>query len=358
MIMFVPYRNVDSSHSPNHIPAPVGCPDRTIPEPDSRAAHSPVFWRTAPNPKRDRSCAPMYLPRGAAASIFYLGRESHTGRVSGMCSLKSRLPGPSCPDLILEHSTVKGVAGGMGAHISGPRSRSVLQDYLGRSPRRFFKARRGEARRGLARQGTARQGEEHGKENGRMRQTTKMAIKGVTPLLLHNGMIADPLNPATQELKKVSGKRTKTTQDHMDMARLEWFAGLYTDEKDTIVIPGVNIEKALIQAARKSKKGKQFESGVSIFQDVPLDFPDRGKPLEKLYECGNYTDRRMVVVQRNRVARTRAKFLDWSLSFEVDFDNELVNESDLFDTVELAGQMIGIGDYRPRFGRFELNRDS
>lgn len=186
-----------------------------------------------------------------------------------------------------------------------------------------------------------------------MQEQVTVTIEGRTPLIMHNGMIADPLNPATQELKKVSGKRTKTTQDHLDMARLEWYAGLYTDENESIVVPGVNIEKALIEAARKSKKGKQFESGVSIFDDVPLDFPDKGKPLAKLYESGNYTDRRMVVVQRNRVARTRAKFPDWALTFSIDFDNELVNRSDLLDTVDLAGQLIGLCDYRPRFGRFE-----
>jgi hypothetical protein len=191
------------------------------------------------------------------------------------------------------------------------------------------------------------------KETLTMRESIKVSIEGRTPLIMHNGMIADPLNQATQELKKVSSKRTKTIQDHLDMARLEWFAGLYTSENGQIVVPGVNLEKTLIEAARKSKKGKQFESGVSIFEDVPLDFPDKGKPLQNLYESGNYTDRRMVVVQRNRIARTRPVFKNWSLTFVVDFDNELVNRSDLMDTVDLAGQLIGLCDYRPRFGRFE-----
>ena len=187
-----------------------------------------------------------------------------------------------------------------------------------------------------------------------MIENMSIKIEGRTPLLLHNGMMADPLNPATQELKKVSGKKTKTIQDHMDMARLEWFAGLYlAPDGKTIIVPGINIEKSIIEAARKSRKGKQCESGVMVDGDIPLDFADKGKSLDKIYDSNQYADRRMVAVDRKRIARTRPKFQTWGLSFRIDFDNELVNRADLIDIVDLAGQLIGLGDYRPRFGKFE-----
>lgn len=183
----------------------------------------------------------------------------------------------------------------------------------------------------------------------------KIAVKieGKTPMLMHNGMMADPLNAAAQELKKVSGKRNKTDQDHHDMARLEWYASLYTNEDGRIVFPGVNIDKAIIQAARKSRKGKQYESGVMVDGDPELDFPDKNKDLEYIYNSGLYVDRRMVAVQKAKVARTRPKFSEWGLAFTIVFDNELVNGSDLCDILDLAGQLIGLGDYRPRFGKFE-----
>jgi len=180
----------------------------------------------------------------------------------------------------------------------------------------------------------------------------ELEIEGVSPLLMHNGEMADPLNPMTQELKKVSSKRVKTESDHREMAKLEWHAGIYQQE-GVVVVPGVMLDKTIIEAARKSRKGKQVQSGVMVDGDPALEFPDKGKSLTALYESGSYTDRRMVVVQKNRIARTRPKFNVWSLQFSIQFDDELVSRSELVDMVDLAGQTIGIGDYRPRFGRFQ-----
>ena len=67
-----------------------------------------------------------------------------------------------------------------------------------------------------------------------------------------------------------------------------------------------------------------------------------------------------VVVQRSgRILRTRAKFdLPWSCAFEVDADDELVDESKLRQWLDIGGRRIGLGDWRPEksgeYGRFKL----
>lgn len=186
-----------------------------------------------------------------------------------------------------------------------------------------------------------------------MIKSVKVEIEGTTPLLLHNGMLADPLYPMVKELKKVTSKKTKTDADHEEMARLEWLGGLYTNAKGQVVIPGINIERCIVMGARKTRKGKDVECGAFVDGDIILEFPDKGKSVEKLYESGNYHDRRMVCVNRARVARTRPIFRAWSLAFSVQYDDEILNETALLDMIDTAGTYIGLCDFRPRFGRFQ-----
>lgn len=64
-----------------------------------------------------------------------------------------------------------------------------------------------------------------------------------------------------------------------------------------------------------------------------------------------------VVVQRNRILRTRAKFDEWAATFTVEVDYELVGERQLASWLDIAGRRIGLGDWRPEksghCGRFE-----
>jgi hypothetical protein len=55
----------------------------------------------------------------------------------------------------------------------------------------------------------------------------EISIRGVSPLLMHNGQTADPLNTFSKQLKAVSGKRKKTEEDYAEMSRIEWHAALY-----------------------------------------------------------------------------------------------------------------------------------
>jgi len=67
-------------------------------------------------------------------------------------------------------------------------------------------------------------------------------------------------------------------------------------------------------------------------------------------------DARPVVVQRARVVRWRPKFNEWKLRLQLIIINEdLISVAALKDIMEASG-MLGIGDYRPRFGRFQVTQ--
>lgn len=186
-----------------------------------------------------------------------------------------------------------------------------------------------------------------------MKKELSLRIKGIRPLLLHNGDLADPLNATAKEMKRVSAKRAKTDADLEKMARLEWGGGLYIKDA-TIVLPADVIEAALVEAARKVKKGKQAQYGISCYGAFPLDFPGKDMSLDKLWESGEYRMTKGVRVQRNRVMRTRPIFNDWAATITVEYDDTAFNESEIRDLVRVAGQVVGICDWRPKYGLFEV----
>ncbi len=183
--------------------------------------------------------------------------------------------------------------------------------------------------------------------------TLTVTIQGVAPLLLHNGHLADPLNPLAKELKKLTGKRTKTEEDHMAIRRMEWEAGLYIHD-DRVVIPGENIERALWEGAKKHKAGPKVKAGLFCAGFWPLRFPHRDTAkIEELWDLG-YWNTSSARVQQNRVMRTRPCFAKWALTFELTMMPGQLDQPDVELYVTTAGAQCGLGDWRPKHGRFVM----
>jgi hypothetical protein len=50
--------------------------------------------------------------------------------------------------------------------------------------------------------------------------------------------------------------------------------------------------------------------------------------------------------------RTRPIFRQWAATIIVDFLPDQLNARDVIELAEVGGRIIGIGDWRPKFGRF------
>lgn len=165
--------------------------------------------------------------------------------------------------------------------------------------------------------------------------------------------MANHLNPFVKEIKKISGKRQKTEADLEQMSKIEWFAGLYV-KAGKVIIPGIVLEAALINGAKKSKAGKTAQAGMFVQSDMPLAFPDMGLTLDQLWEMEDYRFSAIVRVQQSRISRMRPKFDTWSIVANIQFDDTLFSKSQVHDIVKLTGEQIGLCDWRPRFGRFNV----
>jgi hypothetical protein len=180
----------------------------------------------------------------------------------------------------------------------------------------------------------------------------RFEIRGVSPLLLHNGQLSDPQNEWSRAMKAVTSKKKKTDKDHDEIGRLEFMGGLYVDEDGAPCVPGENIEAMLQSEGAKNKMRKQVQAGVICDGNFPIVYKGP-KTAEGLWEQRKeFSLRKSVRNQQNRVIRTRPIFRDWALTFDVDVIEEEINSATIEEFVRAAGRHTGLNDWRPKFGRF------
>ena len=182
----------------------------------------------------------------------------------------------------------------------------------------------------------------------------KYTIKGMSPLMCHNGELANPQNAIVKEMKKITSKRKKTDDDLNELADLEWMGGLYVNDDGIPCIPSNLLKATLVNSAKKSRLGKQFTAGLFISDSPVIQHTGQERTVEELRTDPKHRDQRMVKVQTSKLLRTRPIFPDWKLTFEVAYMPDQIDERDLDQAMETAGYIIGLGDYRPEFGRFEV----
>lgn len=177
-------------------------------------------------------------------------------------------------------------------------------------------------------------------------------------LLMHNGLLADPLNEWAKAISKVTSKRRKTEDDIAEIGRLEWYGGLYLMGGKPC-LPGDVIQATLAEAAKALRLSKVIKRTVFVPDNYPLHFDGEemwdgtAESLAKAWESGKFVNRAMARVGTNKVARTRPQFNNWWTEFEVEFDDKVMNREEVVEIVRLAGR-VGFGDWRPRYGRFSV----
>lgn len=178
-------------------------------------------------------------------------------------------------------------------------------------------------------------------------------IEGVVPTILHNGQMADPLNRYSKALKAISAKKKKTDQDHEDMARIEWEGGFYFNDQMQPCWPGENIERVLVDAAKKDREGPGAKSGIMVDGNFPILY-DGPTNVDELWASGNYKIAAKVKVGMASIIRTRPIFRVWAMKVDVSYLADVVNPAQVERYMRVAGQLIGLSDWRPKYGRFVI----
>lgn len=167
-------------------------------------------------------------------------------------------------------------------------------------------------------------------------------IEGSADLLFHrwNAEAVD------EKAKTAKGSRAKKNDD------VETY--VYRNDKNQICIPGEYFRGSIVNAAKfRQDPRSPRKSAMDLFKAGVI-------VTTQLASLGvtewDYLDKRRVTVQRNGINRVRpAMRSGWQVSFDVMIVlPEYIDRNSLRETIEAAGRLVGIGDFRPTFGRYGI----
>lgn len=175
----------------------------------------------------------------------------------------------------------------------------------------------------------------------------RVTITGVATLLFHRWSCEAVADKAAA----AKGSKAKKTDD------VESY--VYRCQDGTIGIPGAYLRGAIAGPQGAAK----FRQDPRSPRKSALDLYKAG--VVSLTECASlgkttwdYLDQQRVTVQRAGITRVRPAFLPgWKAEFDLQvLLPEYIPPADLHDVLSMAGKLVGIGDFRPTYGRFQITR--
>lgn len=133
---------------------------------------------------------------------------------------------------------------------------------------------------------------------------------------------------------------------------------IYRDEESYICLPGEYLRMAMVYAAKfKQDPRSPRKSAFDLFKAGVISLTDLARINGGVYEW-DFLDQRRVVVQRNAITRMRPAFhKGWTAEFVLCVNTPEYIDFQFFNEVlQTAGRLIGVGDFRPTYGRFDITR--
>lgn len=181
-------------------------------------------------------------------------------------------------------------------------------------------------------------------------------IKGIEPLLINNPQAVDPFNKYSRAAKEITSKRKKTDEDLLKLREIEIESKLYFDEKVGVWIPATWITAAIAAQSWAKAKIKKADIRSCVFVNeskIKLNYACMDKVKTKTDVVKNEMFHTVLNLKQGqvRVCKAAPIFNDWSVEFEILFDDTIINASDLKNLIEIAAKFGGFGDFRPTYGR-------
>ena len=169
-----------------------------------------------------------------------------------------------------------------------------------------------------------------------------VAIEGAADILFHRWN-ADAVDAKAGAAKGSKAKKTDDIESYV-----------YRTDDGQIAIPGEYLRQAVIMAAKFRQDPRSPRKSAMDLYKAGIVSLTHLAPLGK--DTWDYEDRRRVVIQRSGVNRTRpAMKAGWRAEFEIMVNlPEYIHERDLNEVIAAAGRLIGLGDFRPSYGRFQV----
>jgi hypothetical protein len=169
-----------------------------------------------------------------------------------------------------------------------------------------------------------------------------ITIQGSADFLFHRWN-AEAVDTKAAAAKNSKAKKTDDVESYV-----------YRTLDGELAIPGEYFRGSIINAAKfRQDPRSPRKSAMDLFKAGVV-------VTSQLASLGvaewDYLDRRRMMIQRQGINRTRpAMHAGWKVTFQLLIVlPEYIDKNTLRETIESAGRLIGLGDFRPTFGRYGI----
>jgi hypothetical protein len=168
-------------------------------------------------------------------------------------------------------------------------------------------------------------------------------IVGISDLIFHRWNV-ESVDEKAKAAKNSAAKKTDNIESYV-----------YRDDTNNICLPGEYLRMSIVNAAKfKQDPRSPRKSAMDLFKAGIVCLTPMASLGKSSWE---YLDKRRCVVQRQGINRTRPAFKSgWKAEFDFLIGvPEYISKNDFRSVLEMAGRLVGVGDFRPTYGRFAVS---
>lgn len=167
-------------------------------------------------------------------------------------------------------------------------------------------------------------------------------IKGTADILFHRWNVEE----VAAKAGAAKGSKTKKTDN------IESY--VYRNDAGELCLPGEYVRQAVVNAAKfRQDPRSPRKSAMDLFKAAVVSLT----PMASLgVKDWDYQHACRVMIQRNGITRVRpALKMGWEAEFQFLVNlPEYVPSEVLHEVLTQAGKLIGVGDFRPTYGRYQV----
>ncbi len=170
----------------------------------------------------------------------------------------------------------------------------------------------------------------------------EVVIQGSSDLIFHRWSVSAIAEKA-KAAKNSKAKKTDNVESYV-----------WRDDDNNLCLPGEYVRQSIIHAAKfRQDPRSPRKSAMDLYKAAIVSLTNLASLGAKDWD---YEDQRRVVIQRAGVNRIRpAMRVGWKAEVQLMvLLPEYIQPMDLQDVLTNAGKLIGVGDFRPTFGRFQI----
>lgn len=176
--------------------------------------------------------------------------------------------------------------------------------------------------------------------------TATVTVEGTAPILFHRWSC----EAIEEKAKAKKGSEAKRTDD------IESY--VYRNHEGELCLPGTYLVGSIIDPRNGAAKYIQDprsprKSALDLYRAGVVALTDLASLGVKKWD---YVDQRRVTVQRAGITRRRpAMDKGWRVTVDLSvLLPEYIGPQDLLGVLTAAGRLVGVGDFRPTYGRFQV----